>query len=85
MMGNVSRDVSVGVATSCDTFASDDIVGPERVVGGSCTDSLAGIKRLATEPTIHMAHSQRVDLPRICADLSNASAARLISKLTTIE
>jgi hypothetical protein len=85
MVGNASRDISVDIAVKGASIVWDDVAGSECVVSGSCTDSVAGMKRTATEATIHMAHSQRVGLARICADLSNASAARPISKLATIE
>jgi hypothetical protein len=84
MIGNVIRDNSIAVA--CGGMGiSEDVARSASVVSGSCTDTLEGTKGIAREATMHVAHSQRVGLCRICADRSSARAARPISKLTTME
>jgi len=84
MIGNVIRDNSIAVVCG-GTGISDDVARSASGVSGSRTDTLEGTKGIAREATIHMAHSQRDGLCRICADCSSARAAKPISKLTTME
>ena len=93
MTGNVNRDVSIAVVCGGAT-TSEDVARSACVVSAICTDAVEGMigtdavegmKRIASEATIEVAHSQRAGLCRSCADLSSASAAKPISKLTTME
>jgi hypothetical protein len=84
MIGNVNRDVSIAVVCG-GVSISEDVARSACVVSGICTDTLEGMKRIAREATIHVPHSQRAGLCRICADRSSARAAKPISKLTTME
>jgi hypothetical protein len=84
MIGNVNRDASIAVVCGALTI-SEDVARSACVASGICTDTLEGMKGIAREATMHVAHSQRAGLCRICADRSSVRAARPISKLTTME
>ena len=94
MIGNVNRDVSMAVDCGGAGISEEDVARSACVISGICTDAVEGMigtdavegmKRIASEATIEVAHSQRAGLCRRCADLSSASAAKPISKLTTME
>jgi hypothetical protein len=84
MIGNVNRDSSIAVVCG-GVSISEDVARSACVDSGICTDALEGMKRIPRETTIHVPHSQRAGLCRICADRSNARAAKPNSKLTTME